>query len=172
MSITPETRSSDKICLSWRSLNFGLFVRYNLVSVALTILSITEQCLALTDSNGKNDHLVKRSESENLFPVSSPLSFIDSNVPKLYTMPQRLPNVPQPARFQNYFLLTFISVSRRFRDRTGSVLMLTKDLCVNHGTVAASTLWRHKPCSPSEETPLFEFRKCVLSSHTKITLTS
>ncbi|KAM0690129.1 hypothetical protein Q7P36_008896 [Cladosporium allicinum] len=42
-------------------------------------------------------------------------------------------DVPQPNGFQRCLLLLCINLVRRFRKRKGSVLMLTKDLCVKYG---------------------------------------
>lgn len=49
-------------------------------------------------------------------------------------MPDTVPNVPQPTRIQKWLLLASINLLRRFRHRTGSVLMLTNDLCVKYGS--------------------------------------
>jgi aminoglycoside phosphotransferase len=42
-------------------------------------------------------------------------------------------NVPKPNVIQRCLLLSCINLVRRFRQRKGSVLMLTKDLCVKYG---------------------------------------
>lgn len=42
-------------------------------------------------------------------------------------------DIPQPTRFQRCLLLSSIRLSTRFRHRTGSVLMLTNNLCVKYG---------------------------------------
>jgi aminoglycoside phosphotransferase len=42
-------------------------------------------------------------------------------------------DVPRPNGFQKCLLLSCINLVRRFRRRKGSVLMLTKDLCVKYG---------------------------------------
>ncbi|KEQ64381.1 kinase-like protein [Aureobasidium melanogenum CBS 110374] len=49
-------------------------------------------------------------------------------------MPYNVPDVPRPNKFQKWLLLASISIVRRFRNRTGSVLMLTSDLCVKYGS--------------------------------------
>lgn len=49
-------------------------------------------------------------------------------------MSNTVPTVPQPTRIQKWLLLATINLLRRFRDRTGSVLMLTNDLCVKYGS--------------------------------------
>lgn len=43
-------------------------------------------------------------------------------------------DVPRPTWLQKHLLLTAIRLTRRFRRRHGSVLMLTKDLCVKYGS--------------------------------------
>lgn len=43
-------------------------------------------------------------------------------------------HVPQPNWIQRCLLLSSINIIGRFRHRNGSVLMLTKDLCVKYGT--------------------------------------
>jgi aminoglycoside phosphotransferase len=48
-------------------------------------------------------------------------------------MPDTDLEVPRPNGFQKWVLLSSIRLIRRFRNRTGSVLMLTKDLCVKYG---------------------------------------
>ncbi|KAH0284987.1 kinase-like protein [Aureobasidium namibiae CBS 147.97] len=48
-------------------------------------------------------------------------------------MPYDLPTVPRPTPFQKWLLLASISLLRRFRNLSGSVLMLTSDLCVKFG---------------------------------------
>ncbi|KAH0357614.1 kinase-like protein, partial [Aureobasidium melanogenum] len=49
-------------------------------------------------------------------------------------MPDAVPDVPQPTKFQKWLLLASINILRRFRSRTGSVPMLTSNLCVKYGS--------------------------------------
>lgn len=48
-------------------------------------------------------------------------------------MPYDLPTVPRPTPFQKQLLLVSINLLRRFRNLSGSVLMLTSGLCVKFG---------------------------------------
>jgi hypothetical protein len=50
-----------------------------------------------------------------------------------HTGPDADLNVPQPSRLQRHLLLLAIRLIGQFRGRTGSVLMLNKDLCVKYG---------------------------------------
>lgn len=50
-----------------------------------------------------------------------------------HTGPDADLNIPQPSRLQRHLLLLVIRLTGKVRSRTGSVLMLTKNLCVKYG---------------------------------------
>ena len=79
--------------------------------------------------------LVEESENEQIAAVTNLFSFVDLDAPKNAStkMLYDLPTVPGPTRFQKWLLLASINILSRFRDRTGSALMLTSDLCVKYG---------------------------------------
>ena len=72
---------------------------------------------------------------EKTISMMDPGEHATSDAPRgiCYTGFDANPNVPQPSKLQRRLLLLVIRLVGHFRRRTGSVLMLSKDLCVKYG---------------------------------------